>query len=241
MPNIEEPADAARPRRRRRIRTLRTEGSTMRRILAAAAVALAIAVTGVTAARPAAAATQQAMQPATTTQQVVWTFAGVYDTADECNLVGAVGVADGSYLAFDCEPDFFLDGFDLYVAELVTVATGCATPAQAYMVYNHGIYSSGNEEQDRSHPATLSIPRGTRVTLGGNGIKPGQQVFFYIYNASGQQVLSGKSNTAGGNCVANEAGLTINLPPGQYLAKGYYQSGNTNTIYFDPEVILQVS
>ncbi len=202
----------------------------IRKILTAAALMVALVVPGV-------AATAGTASAATPSAMALSSNAGNFDTYDQCVSAGDYGVQTGSWVSYSCE----FDG--IYYELMVNYATQtqpCGSDAVAYVVRSGQAYFSGYEGSESLGVPTLYIQHGQHVTLGGNGIKPGQQVFFYFYDDSGNQRGSGASHSANGGCVANEHEITINLPAGHYVAKGYYQSGNTGNIYFQRETFLQV-
>jgi hypothetical protein len=213
----------------------------VRKMLAAATLMLAVAVPGVVAtASPAAAAGTPAST--SSTASTTWYIAGTYATYEECNDAGYYGQATGQWISYYCE--FTSTDYDSYYSLWVEVnytpPPPCATPGHAYVVRNGQAYWSGYEGDERNGVPTLYLSRGNHVTVGGNGIDPGQQVFFYFYDDAGNYQGSATSHAAGSNCVANEREITINLYSGHYLVKAYYRSGNTGLTYFDRVTFLQV-
>jgi hypothetical protein len=203
----------------------------------AAALMLAVMAPGVAvAASPAAAAPAKSA----TTQSTTWYVYSSYYTYEECNDAGAAGQAAGQWISYYCQFNDVDYLYELWVEVPFTPPPPCNTPGHAYIVRNGQVYFSGYEGDERNGVPTLYINRGYHVTVGGNGIKPGQQVFFYFYDDAGNQWSSATSHTANSGCVANEREITINLPRGHYLAKAYYQSGNTDLTYFDRVTFIQV-
>src|SRR5262249_30211163 len=124
-----------------------------------------------------------------------------YYTLFDCQNTGSGGVTLGRWIDYDCEDNFVTYMYDLYVLVNVEPVKTCKSDAQAYIVRSGVVYSSGFEGDERFGIPTLNISRGQHVTVGGNGIKPGQQVFFYFYNDAGTQVWGTNSHAAGSNCV----------------------------------------
>lgn len=173
---------------------------------------------------------------ASVSTQSFWRIEGTYSTYWECDDRGYFGQLNGWWLSYYCEYDSFYDNYRLWV-EYPGNPRICQTDAHVYVVLNRVPYFSGYEGTESLGVPTMYVSYGTRVTLGGNGIKPGTTVSFKFYDANTlAQVGSGTSRTAGSNCVANENGYTINFASGRYLARATYTSGNSGNTYTEHRV-----
>jgi hypothetical protein len=219
----------------------------LRKIAILLAMTVAVVVTGVpgtaTAATTATTAPPAPVQvTAGPSRASTWLIEGTFATYFECDDRGSFGELNGWWLSYYCEYDPFANNYRLWVEQPGNPRV-CQTDAHAYVVYNGGVYFSGYEGSTSQGIPTLSVGSGTRVTLGGNGIKPNTTVTFRFYNANtNAEVGSGSSRTSSGKCVANENAFTLNFGAGLYLAKATYTSGNSQQTYTSHlETYIQLS
>ncbi|MFD5703114.1 hypothetical protein [Streptomyces lasiicapitis] len=111
-------------------------------------------------------------------------------------------------------------------ASSATAAT-CRTLGHAYNIFNGNVYFSGYEGDQRFGVAHITMARGARYELGGNGIKPGTSI---VFEAVGPATYFQTVGTAGGNCVVNQRPFFQNGLPGEYrLFATYDVPGRTIT------------
>ena len=126
----------------------------------------------------------------------IWRIDGTFATYFECDDRGYFGQLNGWWLSYYCEYDPFADNYRLWV-EYPGNPQICQTSAHAYVVSNGRAYFSGYEGSTSLGVPTLSVGWGTRVTLGGNGIKPNTTVTFRFYDANTNAEVSSGSSRSG--------------------------------------------
>ncbi|MFB4285603.1 hypothetical protein ACBJ59_60825 [Nonomuraea sp. MTCD27] len=204
------------------------------------AMALALAFHGGTAAHATGSSAATAGAATSSTAFNYWVIEGYYSLF-ECHDRGSFGVSSGWWLSYECEYDAITDSYRLWI-ERPGNRVICKTDAHAYVVFGRP-YFSGYEGDERNGVPTMHVSSGTRVSVGGNGIKPNTSISFKVYNAdTGAEVGAVTSRTAGSNCVANETGYTLSFSSGRYLVRATYTSGNSQTTYTDHRVtFIQIS
>ncbi|MFE0102515.1 hypothetical protein [Streptomyces sp. NPDC059009] len=116
-------------------------------------------------------------------------------------------------------------------------AATCRTLGHAYNIFNGGVYFSGYEGDQRFGVQRITMARGARYELGGNGIKPGTSITF---EAVGPATYFQTVGTAGSNCVVNQRPFFQGGLPGEYRLFATYQVPG-RTINDDPVVDVTVT
>lgn len=115
-------------------------------------------------------------------------------------------------------------------------AATCRTLGHAYLIFN-GVHFSGYEGDQRFGVPNVTMARGSRFELGGNGIKPGTPIVFRVEGPGNDETVVGP---AGSNCVVNQRAFIQGAQPGQYRLFATYEVP-TRLIVDDPVANVTVT